>query len=81
MEKLIFYFAIFITISFSRKTIDLNLNITGNDSLTIAFGSCFRIFDYKNDIFRTIHKNKPHLWAWMGDAAYTDDVRGALCNK
>jgi hypothetical protein len=32
-----------------------------------------------NNIFHTIGLNQPHLWAWMGDAAYTDNVRKAGC--
>jgi len=49
--------------------------------LTLAFGSCYRIFSFENDIFQTIAKNKPHLFAWLGDAAYTDNTRKAGCKK
>lgn len=37
------------------------------------------MFHYKNEIFKTINEYDPHLWIWMGDAAYLDDVPAALC--
>lgn len=40
-----------------------------------AFGSCFYgRHSTRMDIFKTIHKNKPELWLWLGDAAYVDKV-------
>lgn len=65
-------FAILIGSVSSRATVELKLNFTDGRPLKLAFGSCFRIFDKYNDIFKTIGENKPHLWTWMGDAAYTD---------
>ena len=62
-----------------RKTVFLDKIKETN--LTIAFGSCFRIFDLKNAIFEAIGRNEPHLWAWMGDAAYTDNVKKAGCKR
>ena len=64
----------------TRSSVNLTLNETSNgESLRLAFGSCFRIFDYKNDMFRTVTENRPHLWTWMGDAAYTDNVKQGSC--
>jgi hypothetical protein len=40
---------------------------------SFAFGSCYNgINKHKSryDIFDTIHKNKPDLFIWLGDAAY-----------
>ena len=62
---------------FCRDTVLLALNQKPNEQLRLAFGSCFRVFDKHNEMFETIGKNKPHLWTWMGDAAYTDNVKFA----
>ena len=37
------------------------------------------MFHYMNDIFRSIDIYNPHLWIWLGDAAYTDSVINGLC--
>ena len=58
----------------SRPSVTLNLSLEKDRPLTLAFGSCYRILDLKNNIFDTIGENHPHLWTWMGDAAYTDNV-------
>ncbi len=59
----------------TRPTVTLNLSLDDEDRpLTLAFGSCYRILDLKNNIFDVIGQNRPHLWTWMGDAAYTDNV-------
>jgi len=52
---------------------------TGNHkNLTInsfAFGSCFYgKFSNKLDIFKSVHKENPDLWMWLGDAAYIDEL-------
>jgi hypothetical protein len=47
--------------------------------LKIAFGSCFGMADFMNDILKTINNYDPHLWMWLGDAAYTDNM-AAVCN-
>jgi hypothetical protein len=33
-----------------------------------------------NDIFKSIDIYNPDLWIWLGDAAYTDHLAGAVCN-
>ena len=68
---------IFPIVALARSSVELSLNQDSNEPLRLAFGSCFRIFNFKNDIFKTINENKPHLFAWMGDAAYTDNTRKA----
>lgn len=55
------------------------LSLAAESPLKIAFGSCFHIFNMKNDIFATIGENRPNVWVWLGDAAYTDNVRKAGC--
>ena len=56
-----------------RPTIPLSFpNQTG--AVRVAFGSCFNIFNYTSDIFKTIRAQKPDLWVWLGDAYYTDQV-------
>ena len=77
-----------ITSTLQRSTVTLNLTTAAtnntntslqNPELRLAFGSCYGIFDYKSDIFRVISLNNPHLWIWLGDAAYTDYVPLAGC--
>eukprot|EP00347_Sterkiella_histriomuscorum_P002368 403368424 len=46
-------------------------------NLKIAFGSCYGMLHFKSDIFKTINQYDPHLWIWLGDAVYLDDVAGA----
>ena len=47
---------------------EINLN-------NFAFGSCFcGRHSTRLDIFKTIHKNKPDMWIWFGDAAYVDKL-------
>ena len=45
----------------ARKTeiIDINGELKKDNELVISFGSCFRIFNYHNDIFAVIEKNEP----------------------
>ena len=57
----------------------LNINTEETGIVKIAFGSCYGIWDYTNDIFRVVNENNPHLWVWMGDAAYTDKVEDFIC--
>jgi hypothetical protein len=39
-----------------------------------TFGSCFYGRESTRlDIFKTISKNKPQLFMWLGDAAYVDE--------
>ncbi len=49
-----------------------------------AFGSCFiGRSSTRFDMFKTIQKNHPQLWIWLGDAAYADNlvkVNGTLFN-
>lgn len=33
---------------------------------------------FMTDIFKTINQYDPHLWVWLGDAAYTDDIGKAV---
>lgn len=67
------------TVHFDAFT-DLKHNASA-EPLKLTFGSCFHIFNMKNDIFRTIGNSQPHLWAWLGDAAYTDNVHKAGCKS
>lgn len=56
-----------------RPTIPLSFpNQSG--PVRVAFGSCFNIFNYTSDIFKTIRAQRPDLWVWLGDAYYTDQV-------
>lgn len=32
-----------------------------------------------SNMFQKVYENQPDLWIWMGDAAYTDNVRIAGC--
>ncbi|CDW81812.1 UNKNOWN [Stylonychia lemnae] len=48
------------------------------EQLKIAFGSCFGMLHFKNEIFKTIRDYDPNLWIWLGDAAYTDDVAAGV---
>ena len=58
-----------------RPTVPLSLPLKETRPFTFAFGSCYRILDFKNDIFSVIGKeHEPDLWAWLGDAAYTDNI-------
>ncbi|CDW89877.1 UNKNOWN [Stylonychia lemnae] len=59
----------------ARETVNLNLIKNEKNEIKLAFGSCYGIFDRKSDIFKTITENDPALWIWLGDAAYTDNVR------
>jgi hypothetical protein len=74
--------ALFIASVSARTTVHFSptqLSLAAESPLKIAFGSCFHIFNMKNDIFATIGENRPNLWVWLGDAAYTDNVRKAGC--
>ena len=74
--------ALFIVSVSARTTVHFSptqLSLAPESPLKIAFGSCFHIFNMKNDIFATIGENRPNLWVWLGDAAYTDNVRKAGC--
>ena len=58
---------------FSRNTVDLDLRENKiENEINISFGSCYGLYDFKKDIFKTITSNSPQLWIWLGDAAYTD---------
>lgn len=47
-----------------------NINKTYSN---FSFGSCFLGFlSDREDMFKTINKNKPELWVWLGDATYID---------
>lgn len=50
-----------------------NLNKTFTN---FSYGSCFLGFlSDRDDIFKTINKNNPELWMWLGDAAYIDKIK------
>ncbi len=40
--------------------------------IKIAFGSCFGRSGRENDIFDSVLRYSPHLWAWIGDFTYAD---------
>ena len=50
-----------------------------SEGLRIAFGSCFKIFNMENDIFKAIMDKLPDLWVWLGDVAYTDYTEWSGC--
>ena len=50
------------------------------DGFRLAFGSCYGLLDYHTDIFAHIRAYHPHVWMWLGDAAYTDHIKAGLCN-
>ena len=61
--------------SLDRLTVSLSLPLIDSRPFTLAFGSCYRILDFTNDIFSVIgREHRPDLWAWLGDAAYTDNI-------
>lgn len=72
----------------SALFINKNVNVTtqilsmdnNQEKLKIAFGSCYGMLSYMNDIFKSIDAYNPHLWVWLGDAAYTDDMRKGCKN-
>jgi len=43
----------------------------------LAYGSCYGLVNFYTDIFRSINEYQPHVWLWLGDAAYTDDIMGS----
>lgn len=45
-------------------------------SFRIAFGSCYGLVNFYQDIFKSVNTYQPHVWIWLGDAAYTDDIMG-----
>jgi hypothetical protein len=38
------------------------------------------MLNFMTDIFRNIDDYNPHLWIWLGDAAYTDDLKSFCKN-
>lgn len=50
----------------------------GHHNITLsnfAFGSCFEGFLADRwDIFKSILKEKPEMWLWLGDATYLDNI-------
>jgi hypothetical protein len=51
-----------------RNTTNLEIN-------SFAFGSCFYgRLSTRLDIFKSIQKEDPKLWMWLGDAAYVDRI-------
>lgn len=48
-----------------------------DDELRVAFGSCYGMLNFSTDIFRSVQMYKPHMWLWLGDAAYTDNIMEA----
>lgn len=43
----------------------------------LAYGSCYGLVNFYTDIFRSVNEYQPHVWVWLGDAAYTDDIMGS----
>jgi hypothetical protein len=29
-------------------------------------------------MFKSVHEYNPHVWLWLGDAAYTDDLKAGV---
>ena len=46
------------------------------EAFRLAYGSCYGLVNFYTDIFRSINEYQPHVWVWLGDAAYTDDIMG-----
>ena len=57
----------------------LSLPIAKVKKFKLAFGSCYGMLDHKSDIFKSIVNYEPHMWLWLGDAAYTDDILAGAC--
>ena len=55
------------------------LNYKGKEGepFRLAYGSCYGLVDFHTDIFRSVNEFSPHVWVWLGDAAYTDDIMGS----
>jgi LytS/YehU family sensor histidine kinase len=56
-RHLFFVIAASITLSSQRTSVTLDLKQNPDDPLTLAFGSCFRIFNFKNDITNQFFKS------------------------
>ena len=35
------------------------------------------MLNFSTDIFRSVQMYRPHMWLWLGDAAYTDNIMQA----
>lgn len=58
-----------------------NRQLTENESLSIAFGSC-NDQDLPQPLWKEILKVQPDLWVWLGDNIYGDsEVSDTLVNK
>lgn len=57
----------------------IELAFLDNEDFRLAFGSCYGLLDYHTDIFSHVRAYKPHIWMWLGDAAYTDHIKAGLC--
>ncbi len=62
-----------------ETTQNIELAFLDNEEFRLAFGSCYGLLDYHTDIFSHIRAYKPHIWMWLGDAAYTDHIKAGLC--
>jgi phosphodiesterase/alkaline phosphatase D-like protein len=53
----------------AAQAIDLGAD---KQNITVAFGSCYGLYDFKSDIFKTIAAAEPDLFVWLGDVSYND---------
>lgn len=80
--KALFFIALLISTDIAKHRETQYLQAPPNQSrLRLAFGSCYNIFDKRNDIFDAVLAKEPNLWIWLGDAAYTDRTILSHCKR
>lgn len=76
INELNFYFYSFTLVILIIYTQSYYISPGDHTNITInnfAFGSCFYgKYSTKLDTFKSILKENPQLWVWLGDAAYVD---------
>ena len=50
----------------------LDTETGSDDDIELAWGSCYGMKTHTSDIFETISRNRPDVFVWLGDVAYTD---------
>jgi alkaline phosphatase D len=52
------------------------LKVKDENNIKISFGSCNKFYrSHKSDIFYDIAKQNTDVWVWLGDIAYTDNMK------
>jgi alkaline phosphatase D len=72
MNKYFYVSILFFVFHFLKNQAQVSISDTVT---TIAFGSCNLAFKPQN-YFKSVLKNKPNIWIWLGDIVYanTDDI-------